>query len=502
MRTRVTTAFLTALLVFASAPAPAATPAQSQLPSRPEELKFSSLTFTPPKRNQHRQPLVNGSFAYIVEDHDLPLINISVIVRTGSYLDPAEKRGLASLMGSQMRAGGTTTRSADEFDEAADFLAAILNSGVGDTQGNAGLNCLAKDIDGALDLFFDMLRNPGFQEDRLALAKSQILQQMERRNDSTTQIEGREWNRLMRGDDFYTSKLPTKATIDSITREDLLGFHKQYYHPANFIFAVSGDLKTSDIVAKLSERLKTWPSTRDAVPPVPKPNHVPVPGLYLVNKADVNQGRVSIGHIGTTRDNPDAYALGIMDDILGAGGFTSRIVSRVRSDEGLAYSAGSNFGLGVYYPGVFRALFQSKSSTCAQAAAIVLDEINRIRTEPVSREEFDTAINQAIEIFPRFFASAAQIAGTFAQDEYTGREADYWDKYRDRIKAVTIADVQRVAAKYLDPERLVFLVVGNIDEIMKGSADKPEYSLAKMAPGNNVTRIPLPDPLTMVYPKE
>src|SRR5262249_22116658 len=149
--------------------------------------------------------------------------------------------------------------------------------------------------------------------------------------------------------------------------------------------------------------------------------HTPAPGVYAVHKADVNQGRAVMGHVGALRGNPDSYALSIMNDILGGGGFTSRIMSRVRSDEGLAYDAGSSFGLGVYYPGDFRVDFQSKSPTCAQAIGIVLQEIQRIRTAKVTPEELETNINQDIEVFPRRFASAAQIAGTFAADEYTHR---------------------------------------------------------------------------------
>jgi predicted Zn-dependent peptidase len=428
-------------------------------------------------------------------------VNVSLTVRTGSYLEGKGREGLASLTGSQIRAGGTTGKTAEQFDEAADFLAAGISSFIGDTSGGANLNCLTKDIDKGLALFFEMLKTPGFQADRLALARSQILQQMERRNDRTDAIEGREWNRLMRGDDFYTTRQSTKASIESITREDLQAFHKRYFNPAGFIFAVSGDFKTDEMVAKLEAAMQGWATNPEPVPPVPHPTHTPVPGIYAVHKADVNQGRVSMGEISTTRDNPDVPAIEIMSDILGGGGFTSRITSRVRSDEGLAYSAGSSFGLGVYYPGTFRAVFQSKSSTVAQAAAIVLEEIERIRTTPVSQEELETSRNQAIETFPRAFATAGQIAGTFANDEYTKRPADYWDKYRDRIKAVTTDDVLRVANKYLHPEKMVILIVGNIDDISKGSADKPQYSVTKLAKDGAIRRIPLPDPLTMTYPR-
>jgi len=479
-----------------------ATPAQTSvgIPAHPKDLKYSSLEYSPPKRDKYRRVLSNGAVAYLVEDHDLPLVNVSVMVRTGSYLESAGREGLAFLTGGQIRAGGTATKKAGDFDEAADFLAATISSFVGDTQGNANLNCLAKDVDQGLALFFEMLKSPGFQADRLALAKSQILQQMERRNDNTASIEGREWARLMRGSDHFSTKQSTKASIESITRDEMSAFHKKYFHPGGFIFAVSGDFKTDEMVAKLEAAMRDWPIDKTAVPAVPEPKFAPVAGVYTVNKSDANQGRVRLGHVGTTRDNPDSYALSIMDDILGGGGFTSRIMSRVRSDEGLAYSAGSNFGFGVYYPGDFFAAFQSKSASTAQAIDIVMEEINRVRTTKVTSEELETAKNSAIEIFPRFFATAQQVASTFAQDEYTKRQIDYWDEYRNRIKAVTADDVQRVAQKYLQPDKLVVLVVGNVDDITKGNPDKPQHSLAKIAKDGQIRRIPLPDPLKMVYP--
>ena len=499
---RTFSALLLALVLLAS---PAALLAQTGqqpagIPAHPKELKYTPLTYTPPKRDKYRHVLSNGMVVYAVEDHDLPLVNILTLVRTGSYLEPADKVGLASLVGSQMRAGGTAKMTAEQFDEAADFLAAQLSTSIGSTQGSANLNLLAKDVDKGLALYMDMLRTPAFQEDRLKLAKSQILQAMERRNDNTTIIESREWGRLLYGSDHFSTKDATKASIESITRQDLIDFHQKYFQPAGFIIAASGDFKTAELLAKLEAAFKGWPSNKLAVPDVPKPTQTPVAGIYTVHKADVNQGRVSIGHTGSTRDNPDSYAIEIMNDILGGGGFTSRIMSRVRSDEGLAYSAGSSYGMGIYYPGTFRASFQSKSASTSQAIQIVLDEINRIRTVKVSAEELETSKNSAIETFPRIFSTAAQIAGTFAQDEYTKRPADYWDTYRQRIAAVTADDVQRVAQKYLDPSKLVILVVGNIDDITKGNPDHPEYSLTKLAATGQIRRIPMPDPLTMVYP--
>ncbi len=472
-----------------------------QIPAHPREIKYPPLDYSPPKPSDYRQVLAGGVVGYFVEDHDLPLINISLTIRVGSYLDPAGKEGLASAVGSQLRAGGTAKYTADQFDEEADFLAANISSSIGATSGRASVNFLSKDIDKSLELFFEMLRSPAFQKDRLELYRSQMLQQIERRNDRTDEIEEREWNRLLRGDKHFTSAESTRASLTSLTQEDLVAFHKRYYQPKNLIFAVSGDFKTADMKAKLEKALAGWSSAGEPVPPIPKPDHVPVPGVYMVDKPDVNQGRVSMGHQGIMRGNPDEFAINLMNDILGGSGFTSRITNRVRSDEGLAYDARSSFTAGVYFEGSFEVSFQSKSSTAAQAAQIALEEIERIRNEKVTSEELETVKNNAIEIFPRYFATASSIAGTFADDEFTGQDPNYWQTYRDKIRVVTAEDVLRVAKKYLHPDKLIVLAVGNVSDMLKGNPDKPEYSFDKISAGK-ITRIPLPDPATMIYPKE
>ena len=475
-------------------------PAGAQtIPAHPNDLTFEPLEFDTPDAARHRYELSNGAVVFVVEDHTLPLVNVSVLVRTGTYLDPLDKAGLAALTGSQMRAGGTASLSAVDFDEETAFLAAQIRSSIGGTQGRANLNCLTKDLDVALELFFDMLRNPRYDQGRLDLAKSQVMQGMERRNDSTTSIEGREWGRLMRGDAHFSTQPVTRVSVESITRDDLVAFHRRYYHPGSFTLAVSGDVDTDDILQRLEAQLADWSINPEPVAEVPTPSHQPRPGVYGVDKADVNQGRVSIGHLGTTRDNPDRYALMVMNDILGGGGFSSRIMTRIRSDEGLAYSAGSSFGMGTYYDGVFRAAFQSRSETVARASAIVLDEINRIRSTLVTEEELCTSIASFVETFSRSFSSASATANLFASDEYTGRDPEYLMHYRDRISTITADDVLRVATQYLQPEQLVVLVVGNLEVIEAGDRDSPEYSLAAIASGP-ITRIPLPDPLTMEYP--
>ncbi|MDQ6632877.1 MAG: insulinase family protein, partial [Verrucomicrobiota bacterium] len=338
---------------------------------------------------------------------------------------------------------------------------------------------------------------PRFQEDKLALFKAQTLQSIRQRNDDSANIEARERNFLAFGENFWANHYDTAASIQSITREDLEKFHQKWFFPSNFVVAVSGDFDRAAIIEKLEKLFGEWPFRGEAPPPISTNTVFAKPGVYLVDK-DVNQGRVSILLPGVTRDNPDYFPILIMNDILGGGGFTSRIMSRVRSDEGLAYAAGSSFPGGVYYPLTFTAAFQSKSRTVPYAISIVLDEVKKFPTQPISDAEFNTSKRSFIDRFPGAFATKTQIANLFAQEEFTGRyarEPNFWEKYRARIEAVTKKDIQRVAQKYLISDKLIVLVVGQKEEILKGHPNH-KVSLESLA-GNRIVEVPLRDPLTM-----
>ena len=482
--------------VLAAVPAASALFAQA-IPDHPSKLAFKPIAFEPPRPADHRVVLKNGMVVYIAEDKTLPLVNIALTIRTGGYLEPAGKEGLAALTGSQIRRGGTKTLTAEQLDERLDFLAANVGTGIGDTAGSASLNALSDNLDQSLAIFVEMLKEPRFQEDRLALAKEQALQDMKKRNDDPADIERLEWNALLYGDKHFTNRFTTEASLQAITRDDLVQFHKQYFHPASMIAAVSGAFDRATLVAKLEKAFAGWPGARPAVAPIPAEIQTVQPGLYRIQK-DVPQGRVVMGLPSVRRDSPDVYALEVMNEILGGSGFTSRITRTVRSNEGLAYSAGSGLRIGVWYPGSFRVVFQSKSRTVPYALSLVANEIKRIREQPVTDEELDTIKKNIVETFPSSFASKAQAMAVFASDEYTGREPGYWTTYRDRIRAVTPADIQRVAKTYLEPDKMVILVVGNQGEIDIGDG-KHEVSLAALA-NSKVTVLPLRDPMTMRRP--
>ncbi len=461
----------------------------------PDKLTFPELVFDPPIPADYRTTLSNGMVVYIAEDRELPLINVSVLIRGGAAWEPVEKTGLASLTGTLMREGGTLNRPPDDLDDEIDFLAANISTSFGNTSGGANLNVLSYEIENGLELFIDVLRNPRFDENRLRIHRERIRQNLARRNDRTGDIESREWRYLMYGENHFSARDITVGTLEKITRDDLVNFHEQFVHPGNMMLAVAGDFDREEMLERLEQAFKDWEPGEPWNEPVPEPSHTPVAGVYMVDKPDVNQGRVSIGHLGITYDNPDRFAVQVMNGILGGSGFTSRIMSRVRSDEGLAYSAGSAFGVGTHYPATFRAYFQSRSEACAYAAQIIMDEIERIRNEEVTEEELYTQTNYMLEAFPRQFASASQIVSLYARDEFEGRDQDRWLTYRDTIREITAGDVRRVAEKYLHPGKLVVLVVGNLDDILQGD---PRYDASFEEMGElSVKRLPLRDPLTL-----
>jgi zinc protease len=472
---------------------PAADRAATTIPSRPEEIAFEPLSFEPPAAKSFRRTLPDGTVVYLAPSRELPLVTVSITFRGGSSLDPADCPGLASMTARMIRDGGTAKQKPTEFDEALDFLATDVGVSANETFTTATMNCLKSNLDESLALFVEMLRTPGFDESRLATGKARVLEGLKQRNDDAASIIAREWKRLVFGPEHFEGAEPTAATVAAIGRDRLAALHKRIIHPGNAIVAVSGDFDEAEMLTKLARAFDGWERGTPTPAPTP-PAATLAPGLYHVPKT-IPQGKVLIGRRGITRDDPDAIPLLLLNEILGAGGFTSRLMQKVRSNEGLAYSVRSTLQPKVDYPGDFKAGFESKNATVALATKIVLGEIDAVRNELVTEDELDTAKKSVIETFPRQFESKPQMLRVFVNDEWTKRPADYWKNFRQKVAAVTREDLQRVAKKHLDPATMAILVVGDWDEIAKG--DLEGRATMKEFFGGQVKHLPLRDPLTL-----
>ena len=323
-----------------------------------------------------------------------------------------------------------------------------------------------------------------------------MLSEMKRRNDETEAIEAREWDRLVYGDDYWINRLATKASVDGITRDDLVAFHKLLANPANFVVAVAGDFDRADDDRQARTR-RSAPGSRQGRRCRRCRSRAPrrQPGVYLVNKPDVNQGRVSIGHLGVQRPLADEFALAVANDILGGGGFTAWMMSRVRSDEGLAYSAYSSYVDRRPLPGrVPRLLPVASRRPAPGRPSSPSTSMNKIAHARVTEKELDTSKNSFIETFPRIFETKVKTVTRFAQDELVGRPHEYWTSYRRRMARSTAADVKAAAAAHITPDQLIILVVGNVDEILKGHPDHPDLKFDMFG---KLNRVPLRDPMTL-----
>ena len=469
------------------------------LPDHPDKLKYPPLQFEVPDAAKIRTTLSTGTPAYLLEDASLPIVDLKIFIRGGTFNDPPGKAGVADLTADLMRTGGTTTRDPNAVDEEIDFLAANVAIGVDDLSGSASLSILSKDLDKGLEILMDLLRNPAFRQDKLDTLKAQTLDMLKSRNDRTASIEAREVNLLFYGPDYPINRIATKASIDSITREDLKAFHAGWVHPSRFIVAATGAFKKDEFAAKLEAAFKQWPPVAEpASGPVtaPKVIHEAKPGIYCFNKEgkNITQGRVTMGHLGVDVHHPDVQAIRVMSYILGAGGFSSHLMQRVRTQEGLAYDVRSDLRPGLVYPFPFKIVFQSKNESCAYAAKLCLEEVERIRKEGVSAEELKAAQAFYLDAFPGlFFSTKMQTASTFAQAELLGFPKDYYTSYREKIAKLSPDDIRRAAQEHLHPAKFAWVVVGNLPAIEAGDGTHA----VKLADLGTIIPVPLADPFTL-----
>jgi len=457
---------------------------------KPGDLKFTDLKYDPPDPKTFRSVLANGLRAYIMEDRALPSVSVSAIVNFGDLYVPAGKEGLASLMSGTMIRGGTKTKEGTAIEERIDFLGGSLGFNVGERTATLTLSVLSRDLDEGLAMFFDVLMNPEFREAPFNLAKARAIEQLRQANDAPSQVLNREYEKVLYGSHPLTA-MTTKKSLEGVMPADLKAVHAQYFNPKNIILTAAGDFSKAELTAKINKIIAGWKGKDVKLPAFSKTFPAFAPGVYFIQKA-INQGYISLGHLGLEDTNPDYAAVQVMNFILGGGSFTSRITTKVRSDEGLSYNQGSRFTYRWGFPGTFAGYVQTKSSTVGYAISLIEAEFNRIRKDPVSDAEMETAVNYFIDSFSSQFEMPQAVMAAFANLEIQGKPMDYYKTYRDKIKAVTKAKVQEVAQKYIQPDKMAIMIVGDFEPCNKGG-DKWAGPLDKLG---KMHRVNLIDPLT------
>ena len=467
------------------------------IPDRPEKLTYPPIAFQVPTAKDAKVLLKNKVPAWLVSDPaGVPLVRVTVWWRGGAYLEPAGKEGLASLFGSQLAVGGTQKTDAAKLEDRLEALAATLSSSSGPTSGSLYLQVQEKDLAEGLDLLLQALTQPAFAQDRLDLAKKSARQGLERRNDAVSSITQLQMPRLLFGETFFAAEKTTAASLDAITREDLLAFHAGLLHPANLVVAVSGKFERkamTDLLNRTVGAVKESPAARPS-PKVPAPDFARTAGLYVCDK-DAPQAMIQWAFPGMRRSDPDWYPAMVMNHVLGGGGFTARLMKKIRSDEGLTYGVRTALGEGPFYRGDLLGGLQTKNRSVAYALRLALAEMQRLKDEPLTEAELASIKDGLVESFPAQWGSRQAIANRFADESLNGWPEDWWVDYREKVKAVTAADVQKAARKLLDFEKMVVLAVGKASEIEAGDPDHP--GALKDAAKLPLARLPLRDPLTL-----
>ncbi|HYG98916.1 MAG TPA: pitrilysin family protein [Terriglobales bacterium] len=405
-----------------------------------------------------RVELPNGMVVFLQEDHELPLITATARIRGGARVEPASKVGLIDVYGEVWRTGGTKTRTGDQLDDFLEARAAKVETEGGIDSTSVSLNCLKQDFDDVFNVFIELLRNPEFREDKIDLARKQMNTAIARRNDDIAAVAGRESTMLAYGKNNPYARIPEYATVAAIAREDLLKWHQQYVHPNNILFGVVGDFDANAMEQKLRQAFEGWQKGPQAEPPKIEFAEAK-PGLYFVQKDDVNQSAIRMVTLGIRRDNPDYFAVTVMNEMFG-GGFSSRLFKNIRTKEGLAYAVGGGVGAAFDHPGIFRLAMGTKIENTVQAIKSLNAQIADLVKEPPTQDELTLAKDSILNSFIFNFDSPEKVLLERMSYEFYGYPADFLERYRAGVEKTTAADVARVAQKYVRPGTFATLVVG------------------------------------------
>ncbi len=428
--------------------------------------------------------LRNGMKVFMIEDHELPTVDVTLFARAGEVDLPAlsggdaegamargrARAGLASIAGQVMRTGGTTSKTGDELDEMLDAMASSVETSAGFDQASVRMSCMKEGLDATLAIFADVARRPAFREDRVALAKRQRLGQLRRRNDNPAQVASREFGRLMYGDLHPLGWTDEPETIEPISRDDLVRFYEAAFaaRPETMLIGAVGDFEAAKLKEKLDATNGDWTAPkerrpRSAVAVSTSGLESPAPKLYFIRKTDVNQSTVILGHLGIQRRpaDPDYPAAVVANYILGAGGFASRLMQRVRTEMGLAYGCRSSLEAALGHQGTFVLQGQTKSASTLAMARAMRKELERLVAEPPSADELRVAKKAILEGMVFSFDRKSDVLDRALRNEFYGLPQNELEIFQQGVEKVTADDCLRVAKKLFSPARLTTLVVGD-----------------------------------------
>ncbi len=412
-----------------------------------------------------RSVLANGLVLLVSEEHSLPLVTIELLIEAGSRRDPAGKEGLAYLAAEGLLLG-TKKHTEAEVNEQLDFMGASLESSVGRDYATLSLRVLKKDLDKGVALLMETLTEPAFPEEELRSQVQETLASIQASEERPEVVAERAFRKILFGDSPYGHSVEgTKESLGRIKREDIVKFHTTYYHPNSAIFTVVGDVTKEDVDKKIVPKLTPW--SRAAIPA----EHLSTtfaqgPKIEKIDR-DITQANIIIGHQGIRRDNPDFYAVTVMNYILGGGGFGSRLMDEIRVKRGLAYSVGSFFDPGKYR-GSFQIVLQTKNASAREAISLALEQMERMQRELVSNQELERAKKYLTGSFPLRLDTQSELVNFLSRVEYYGLGLDYPDRYLSHIRSLTREDILRTAKQYLHPDRYILAVVADLKEAGMG----------------------------------
>lgn len=446
----------------------------------PRSMTFPPVEFAPPEPS--RVVLDNGLVVYLLEDHELPLVNLSAMMRTGGWLEAQDKIGLAALTGSVMRSGGGGGRTAEQVDEELEQFAIELSMSIGRHSGAASLDVLSKDLERGLKIFAGLLRQPAFEAPRVELAKLQAIEGIRRRQDHPGSIVGREFLKQLYGPEHPSARESTIESIKGITRDDLVAFHQRTVHPNGIILGVTGDFKRDEMLALLRATFGDWQKGEVPELNIADAREAGGPSIVRFVNKDTSQTHLRIGHLTIREDDPDYVPLAIANDILGGSSFRSRLFNDVRTKRGLAYSVGSRLSVGMHDQGVWLMRAETKLPSTQEVISRFVANMERMRTELVTDEELAEAKQAYVNSFVFSFASPAAVVGRFVELEYDGLPKDFLQQLRARVIALTKEDILKAAQKHFRPNRLTIVAVGPGEALPKLLSGFGEVKEIKLAP--------------------